>query len=260
MSLINEALKRAEADKLNRSSYFDNLTVLPASPDAGPPPPPLPPELPPESMIHPQQKPHSRAVTTLMLAGGFLACLAASAWYVWHEGGSPTTPRNAVAENDHDAQTASGASSRSPGTQGPGTPGVPASAAPSPGPPSKETEAALARTMLAVNTVGPRVLNPSHAPRQDPNEASTPARHGGRLDANQPTTTPAPRPSQPPAAYVDISQFKLSGIVCGPDENVAIINDRPVRTGNLVNGARILRIERDRVDLKIAGREFSLQL
>jgi len=29
MSLINEALKRAETDKLRNSPYFNNLTVLP---------------------------------------------------------------------------------------------------------------------------------------------------------------------------------------------------------------------------------------
>lgn len=269
MSLINEALKRAEADKLNRSPYFDNLTVLPVSADAGPPPPALPPEpkLAPQTMIHPQRRQHGRAATTLMLVAGIFACLAASTWYVWRVGGPPTAPQAALAAPDA-AQRSSNSLPGSPDARPPQAPGG-AEAAVTPAPaarkaPSRDIELTIAKTMQALHAVG-----------TDANNASCPpAAHSQAADANEAGAAPSPpeapkapatAPSAPPASspgavYLDLSQFKLSGIVCGPDENVAIINGRPVRTGNMVNGARIMKIERDRVDLKIAGREFSLNL
>ena len=94
--------------------------------------------------------------------------------------------------------------------------------------------------------------------------AGTPARPPARpASAPAPAEPPKPPKAEPPEptpVYIDTSQFRLSGIICGPDENVAIINGHPTRAGQTVLGAKVIRIERDRVEMLLAGRQFSIQL
>jgi hypothetical protein len=70
---------------------------------------------------------------------------------------------------------------------------------------------------------------------------------------DQPGTAP-PAPLPP----VDTSALKISSIVSGPDGGLAIINGRPVREGESVAGARVIRISSRSVEVEINGRRATV--
>ena len=59
-----------------------------------------------------------------------------------------------------------------------------------------------------------------------------------------------------PAGTVQLSQFRLGGIVNGPSGPSAILNGRLVRTGDTVGGAKIVRIGPREVELEKDSRRF----
>jgi hypothetical protein len=69
--------------------------------------------------------------------------------------------------------------------------------------------------------------------------------------------TEAEPPSLPPPP-VDTSNLKISSIVSGADGGLAIINGRPVREGETVAGAKILRIRSRTVEVEINGRRATV--
>ncbi len=103
MSLINEALKRAEADKLKRSPYFDNLTVLPAGEDDGPPPPAPPPEPTPPRKGFPVMLLVSILLLLAAAGGGVLLLLD------WRAGGGPQSADAAQANTAQASESTKGA-------------------------------------------------------------------------------------------------------------------------------------------------------
>lgn len=58
---------------------------------------------------------------------------------------------------------------------------------------------------------------------------------------------------QGPKPAVEFSGFKISGVVWGPQGYRALINDQVVRPGDLVDGARIVRITAEGVELEKNG-------
>ena len=54
--------------------------------------------------------------------------------------------------------------------------------------------------------------------------------------------------------------FVLTGMTWAGDENIAILNNQLVRTGEWVGGARVSQIDGDRVTLEVDGRTITLSL
>lgn len=63
-----------------------------------------------------------------------------------------------------------------------------------------------------------------------------------------------------PKPAVQFSGFKVSGVVWGPQGYRALINDRVVRPGDQVDGARIVRITAEGVELEKDGETRFLPL
>jgi len=78
-----------------------------------------------------------------------------------------------------------------------------------------------------------------------------------------PEPKPAPPQAEPkpaPLPPVDTSGFKVSSIVSGPQGGAAIINGRPVRVGDTVGGAKVIKITPRSVEVEIDGRRATLAL
>ncbi len=83
-----------------------------------------------------------------------------------------------------------------------------------------------------------------------------------------PPASPAPKPKPqtaekkpPPAAPpVDTSHLKVSSIMLGPRGGTAIINGRPVGVGETVGGAKVIKITRRIVEVEINGRRATLRM
>ena len=119
---------------------------------------------------------------------------------------------------------------------------------------------------------GPNPLpTPSAAPAPAPSAPTVPA-----APATVPTATPAPRlappppPDQPwgkrdpfeigtkwapsgPKGPDRFAGYRITGIVCTAQGCKAVVNDRVVRPGDDVDGARVVRITRSGIDLEKGG-------
>lgn len=72
-------------------------------------------------------------------------------------------------------------------------------------------------------------------------------------DAYLPAALPPPRPlrrEEPAGDTFEPERWRLSAIMISGERPLAIINDRQVRTGEQLDGALVLTIERDRVVLR----------
>lgn len=59
---------------------------------------------------------------------------------------------------------------------------------------------------------------------------------------------------------LDSSGFQLSGVLYDNQKSLAIINDRVVEEGALINGAKLLEIQPNSVNLSLNGKEFTLKI
>ncbi|MFQ5960855.1 MAG: hypothetical protein ACE5MG_05625 [Candidatus Methylomirabilales bacterium] len=66
--------------------------------------------------------------------------------------------------------------------------------------------------------------------------------------------------SQGPKPVVKFSGFRLTGIVWGPRGYQALVNDYVVRVGDQVNGARVVSITKEGVELAKDGQTYFLPL
>jgi hypothetical protein len=57
-----------------------------------------------------------------------------------------------------------------------------------------------------------------------------------------------------------VSAFRLSGILYDNQKPMAIINNRIVEEGSLINGARLLEIQPNYVRLSLKGEELQLKI
>jgi hypothetical protein len=116
------------------------------------------------------------------------------------------------------------------------------------------------------------VAAPATAPAPTTRPAATakpkPAR-AAKASKPKPTTRPAAaakkpaEPSRPPrpvrpAPLVDVSAFRLSAIMVGPEGPTAIINGRFVSVGDRIGQATVIKITRSSVDLEIAGERITV--
>lgn len=56
------------------------------------------------------------------------------------------------------------------------------------------------------------------------------------------------------------SHYRLQAVFVAAGRRIAIVNDQRVSRGDEINGARVLSIERDRVELDRSGRKWILEL
>ena len=63
-----------------------------------------------------------------------------------------------------------------------------------------------------------------------------------------------------PKSVVQFSGFKITGVVWGPEGYRALVNDRVVRVGDQVDGARIVRITKKGVEILKDGETLFLTL
>ncbi len=269
MSLINEALKRAEADKVRNSSpYFDNLTVLTPVGD-GSPPPPLP----------PIRQPRKHSVPVMGALGGALIAVGLlGAGYVWYRSPDRGQPRPAGAANPSAAPAAPSAASAA--AQQPAPPREVASAsrpsgagqdaglAPAPAP-EEAQYCDLSDEHAAAG--GPTATSrPAARPKAEPGTVPSPAiaaagaarRAGKASPGARPTAAAKSTAQRARAASVAVLQrkFRVSAIMRGPEGNCALINGSLFREGQTVLGARILSIGRYQVELESAGQRFTIRM
>jgi len=231
MSLINEALKRTEQQKLNESASA-----------AGP-----------EAMEPARHEPGAlnRSPMMLTLLGAAIAVALVGGWMVLRGGAGGTAP---------DAAT------------GDIRPAPPAGPVASQAASDREIRQAIAETIRAVRYYDPnassgtkpqstdgagKAADKSQGHRRPRDTTTRPARLA--TAATSPTKTP-PRPAPPPAPKPRESDFKLSGIMRGPDGTVAIINGRYVRVGQTVSGAKVVNIGRHSVELQAGGQRLIIQM
>jgi len=100
-------------------------------------------------------------------------------------------------------------------------------------------------------------------------QGATPAPAGVPAPGAAPRLTPPPPPDQPwgrdpfavAAKYIPqaakgpdrFAGFKIWGVLCGPQGCQAVVNDLVVRTGDRVDGARVVRVTKDGVELERDG-------
>lgn len=156
---------------------------------------------------------------------------------------------------------------------------------------NKRTLILLGLTIAALLYLGVDLLWPSKKSRS-PRKASDPpavalamekAKAAQQKVAAASTATagrhlaPPPAPDQPwgrrdpfaigdnklaegPKPVIQFSGFTLSGIVWGPHGYQALVNDYVVRVGDQVNGARVVKITKDGVELAKDGQTHFLPL
>lgn len=76
-------------------------------------------------------------------------------------------------------------------------------------------------------------------------------------ELRDPLRPPGPVSASAPSSF-NAAAWRLSSTLVAEGRRVAIINDRPVRVGDRVGGARVLAIDAGRVQLDYRGRRFTI--
>jgi len=143
---------------------------------------------------------------------------------------------------------------------------------------SEETERAYAKTVESVLYYKPPVRsarkNPSLPSRLlalatmfGPNPGKigrTPTKTASKTPKTpaQKHKTPSTRPKTQPALQpvVDTSRFSISGIMYGDGNSTTIINGYFLKTGDSVEGAKIIKINPQSVELEISGQRVTIRM
>ena len=245
MSLINEALKRAEAEK---SQHLAEV-------------PPLPPLVAvPRARLHLPARRWPTAQVGLLAAA--LVAISITG-YVLLKSYAAGVPQEAAAAPVQVASLTSSPSAIA-GVPRPALPGraeAPGAApTPVPTPAARAKESAGPdRAQALRDAFAARAEDAMEIQRLAVLSADASARHA----APAPVPTAAP-PSQPaPAAKPaepedDAARFKVSSIMVGPKSATAIINGRIVGVGDVIGQAKVLRITPSTVDLDVSGRRVQV--
>lgn len=285
MSLINDALKRAETDKLEKLSAADKTGDPPAengtvfgtevrSPEPSEPGPPdqTPPTV---SSGRLRRGPSPRVLLAVVL---MLAAAGLAAYTFWMPKSS-TTPKKATAGTGRPKVTrtrpapktskpkaavtgrprgeATRPRSRS-GNRGPAVRGDEPPATHS----ALKAALAGARSVLSkIRLVAPHTggKDPTTSPA-DTEETKGPAtrpRTGGKT-AGPPAARVVPARPAAPRPAIEVSQYKVTGIMFGPSGSTAIINGQLYTAGQKIGQARIVEITRYSVVLEIGGRRVTI--
>jgi hypothetical protein len=221
MSLINEALKRAQAEK--SGTPLPDPVFLDSQAGAG------------MGRSRAASRVAGLLLAVALLGGGLLT------WRLLGVAKQPTVPAGAsagVAAPGESPSPARLTASAVPATgQSASAPPVPA-APPDAGekcPLPEESVAAAEETAAAP---------PSPLGSEKPAGPPPPA---------APQAAPAPQAPKPAAPAFDPSRYKLGGVVLGEEGETAILNGRLVQVGDTVDGAKVVKIAAKAVHLEIAG-------
>ena len=247
MSLINEALKRAEQAKTGR-----------LAPQAAPP----------LKLVRPSRVARRRLSLPIILGGvGIVAVLAAGRLAMSRGGLRSSGPKQAAAASVDIAMSA--ISSKAASAEPSSAHETPADDAPQPGEasvvevsPSGPTQAKLteapAKTVASLRQ-GP----PSTPPDVTAPAGSAPDAPVKRATAENGVADNAPAEPKAPVVQAHetvASNFKLSGIMSSPTGTIAIINGCHMRVGETIDGAKITGIRTHSVQLEIDGQTVTLRM
>ncbi|MFO8012037.1 MAG: hypothetical protein R6X20_01905 [Phycisphaerae bacterium] len=308
MSLINDALRRADMEQRQHDAGGDT---------------PAPPALPPEETDPPAPK--RRSPWTVLLGLALVILVGVVAYGLWWgigevrektgtavetasaavkqavaRGGKPapapkpsaaSTPPKTAAVAPETGDTEAADRPAAPGAQAAAVPSATADAAHGPTPSEanpldeapldlrlsadavtadaaagtdagEEQMAGLFNRMLMMQQAASRTPATGWQNAAAPGSA-TPAKGAGPSAEPPPATQDVLQPETPPPAPrppVDTSTLKISSIMNGPDGGLAIINGRPVREGESVAGAKVVRIRNRTVEVEINGRRATVGL
>ena len=236
MSLINEALKRAEEEKrANTTSRLDERLVSPATIDYG----------------------QRRTGLRIFLLLGAFVVVGAATWFFVETSFRPLAPHRAAAKLP---PTLIGEALEHPERVremiGRTEPRVSFSPA---------VETTFAKTLdglryyeppmdegmlcAAAEEAGLPPVTPEEQSQLRPGDPELPA-------TSQPTTTTAPTTTQPAPR----PSFKLSAVLRGSRGVTAIINGRFVQVGSTIQGAKVISIDRHSVELELDGETITVQM
>jgi len=282
MSLINEALKRSESDKLRNSSpYFNNLTVMMPEGDEVPPPP-----RPTFEGPRPPRRPTSRL---LILALAATACFGT--WYFWGRSTGQVGPASASGEATQEvekpmtpAQMKAAAERSAPdasldrhNTDSQARENAAAKAGAKGGIAASNAEDAFKAAMRQLQQArqhgqpeesagqaeaagqAAETGQPSPAQPRQGDPATAPATAPAQPGATPPAATPA-KPAPGPSDDPDPSKLRVTAIMRGPDGNVALINGGLYREGQTIHGALIVKIGQYEVELTANGKQFTIRI
>lgn len=241
MSLINEALKRAEAEKRHKTDAVRPEIAI--------------------SPVAPPVRPGRSGGLVMLLAGLGLVAVAAGAWSLLYSDAGPKVPASA------NASTAAIVGRPAPPQPTRRTAGLPV--APLAKLTSKDDQAkaetaeasfVVAKTLDALKYYNPpaRPRPAKTAPTSTPAKASPAAKLARASRTSRRAADAAARKT--PVAKFTPSAFKLSAVIRGPDGSTAIIDGRFVKVGATVNGAKVVNIGRYAVELEFNGETFTVQM
>jgi len=226
MSLINEALKRAEAEKAGRKGNLSAVSSIS----------PLP---------TPKQASKSSPLVAAVVAAGVVAALAGAVG-TFH-GLSALGLEKAQATVAHQADNNS-----------------PCKTADRPATPAGPKALDKPQAEPAPSSQAPSPAN--HADKPSPQEASQARgtqQKSGQTEVKSTTKNARPLPvdkSAPSPTSSGKSGYTLSGIMHGPAGNMALINGRLVRKGQSIGNARLVEITEYTVLLEVDGKQFTLRM
>ncbi len=138
-----------------------------------------------------------------------------------------------------------------------GAPPAPPTVAPAGQMPAEQTPAGPGRPP-ASTLPGPPGADGSAAATEKQPETARAKNRGKGADGGLFGGGPAAPKKPAPLPPVDTSAFTISSIMTGPGGGLAIINGRPVREGETVAGAKVIRISGRAVELEIDGRRATV--
>ena len=226
MSLINEALKRAEAEKLQKLSAAGDAAALPSVS---------------VTSRRRQAFPGLAPMILLLLAAGGLA-----GYHLWKTDTGGASPKQALAAMHLDTKAQGKTALAKQVQEGPDRQD-PVSAALQRGDtvavlPTALSSPAASATVASTFRAGVKAAEPIRPP-------GTPTSTAELISRQKP---PAPQP------IIDMSQFKVSGIMSGPKGSTAIINGCLLQIGERVGQARVVKITNSAVELEIYGRRVTV--
>ena len=263
MSLINEALKRAEEQKLEKSAVVGDAQLLPPV----------------------QRRPRltlSRALTLRLFVGAVLVSATFAAVRVWllKSKGAPSKAVAAIAAPSV-AQAAAGQSASTKPHASQGASADKGHNLAKQAPPAEFRQGANL-SIAATQPTAARIKTPPTP--ASPADQTAPGLATAKPSPDQATTRPTTQPAVggnagPAKAGTESgeghpeqvagkpeakgpppipSEFKVNSIMVGPNGSMAIINGRVVRTGDKIGEATIVDITRYAVTLDVSGHKLSL--
>ena len=229
MSLINEALKQAEAEKRHNDQQASDL------PDIQP--------------VSPKRTSDPAFIALVLLIFAIAAAITAGV-FIFYDGAELKFPAQANAGGVFERQ------GRSMQTRAKTTSSAKAMAA------SIDPEI---RKILAMTEEAMRYYQPPSRPADAIEETlnaieCSESSLAESIETQQPPAESAGDKSVEQEKLNPIDRFKLSAVVQGPEGGTAIINGRFVRIGEEIDSAKIISIGRYTVELEYEGERFTLKL